>query len=175
MLAAAGFLRISSFPLYVLFSVTEFRWSFVQRPETPPSWCRSQMSWKYERRCSGIGLYRATKSLWSLSTLLMLLSSLSFTFLSVIQAFQLAARDEYGRHINSYVQPYAVYELGCVLLAKPEVIQIFIHARFIWIVLHMFSYNPDFFLFCIADCGKGQIIATSSKGNYGFFITINVS
>lgn len=42
-------------------------------------------------------------------------------FTSVIQAFQLAARDEYGRQINSYVQPYAVYELGCVLLAKPEV------------------------------------------------------
>ncbi|TKS74799.1 Tetratricopeptide repeat protein 39C [Collichthys lucidus] len=49
---------------------------------------------------------------------------------AVKRAFQLAARDEYGRHINSYVQPYAVYELGCVLLAKPEVIQIFIHARF---------------------------------------------
>ncbi len=41
--------------------------------------------------------------------------------LSVTQAFQLAARDEYGRQINSYVQPYAVYELGCILLAKPEV------------------------------------------------------
>uniref|UniRef100_A0A8C7Y8J4 Tetratricopeptide repeat domain 39C n=1 Tax=Oryzias sinensis TaxID=183150 RepID=A0A8C7Y8J4_9TELE len=37
-----------------------------------------------------------------------------------VQSFQLAARDEYGRHINSYVQPYAVYELGCILLAKPE-------------------------------------------------------
>lgn len=40
---------------------------------------------------------------------------------SVMQSFQLAARDEYGRQINSYVQPYAVYELGCILLAKPEV------------------------------------------------------
>uniref|UniRef100_A0A671VWR4 Tetratricopeptide repeat domain 39C n=1 Tax=Sparus aurata TaxID=8175 RepID=A0A671VWR4_SPAAU len=39
-----------------------------------------------------------------------------------IQAFQLAARDEYGRQINSYVQPYAVYELGCILLAKPETV-----------------------------------------------------
>lgn len=39
----------------------------------------------------------------------------------LVQEFQLAARDEYGRQINSYVQPYAVYELGCVLLAKPEV------------------------------------------------------
>lgn len=38
-----------------------------------------------------------------------------------IQSLQLAARDEYGRQINSYVQPYAVYELGCILLAKPEV------------------------------------------------------
>nr|XP_046248666.1 tetratricopeptide repeat protein 39C-like [Scatophagus argus] len=39
-----------------------------------------------------------------------------------VQAFQLAARDEYGRHINSYVQPYAVYELGCILLVKPETV-----------------------------------------------------
>ncbi|KAI4828864.1 hypothetical protein KUCAC02_022936 [Chaenocephalus aceratus] len=33
-----------------------------------------------------------------------------------VQSFQLAAGDEYGRQINSYVQPYAVYELGCILL-----------------------------------------------------------
>ncbi|KAK2835975.1 hypothetical protein Q5P01_016459 [Channa striata] len=39
-----------------------------------------------------------------------------------IQSFQLAARDEYGRQINSYVQPYAVYELGCLLLAKAETV-----------------------------------------------------
>lgn len=39
-----------------------------------------------------------------------------------VQSFQLAARDEYGRQINSYVQPYACYELGCVLLAKPETV-----------------------------------------------------
>uniref|UniRef100_A0A8C7PSZ6 Tetratricopeptide repeat domain 39C n=1 Tax=Oncorhynchus mykiss TaxID=8022 RepID=A0A8C7PSZ6_ONCMY len=38
-----------------------------------------------------------------------------------IQSFQLAARDEFGRQTNSYVQPYSCYELGCVLLAKPEV------------------------------------------------------
>uniref|UniRef100_A0A3Q2CTG4 Tetratricopeptide repeat domain 39C n=1 Tax=Cyprinodon variegatus TaxID=28743 RepID=A0A3Q2CTG4_CYPVA len=38
-----------------------------------------------------------------------------------VQSFQLAVRDEYGRHINSYIQPYAVYELGCILLANPEV------------------------------------------------------
>lgn len=38
-----------------------------------------------------------------------------------IQSFQLAARDEYGRQINSYIQPYSVYELGCILLGKPEV------------------------------------------------------
>ncbi|XP_061834349.1 tetratricopeptide repeat protein 39C-like isoform X2 [Nerophis lumbriciformis] len=37
-----------------------------------------------------------------------------------VQSFQLAARDQYGRQVNSYVQPYAVYELGCILLAKPE-------------------------------------------------------
>lgn len=45
----------------------------------------------------------------------------AFSFCVAFQSFQLAARDEYGRQINSYVQPYAVYELGCVLLAKPEV------------------------------------------------------
>ncbi|CAM4657119.1 hypothetical protein PO909_027382 [Leuciscus waleckii] len=37
-----------------------------------------------------------------------------------VQSFQLAAQDEYGRLNNSYVQPYSCYELGCVLLAKPE-------------------------------------------------------
>uniref|UniRef100_A0A8C2IVB9 Tetratricopeptide repeat domain 39C n=1 Tax=Cyprinus carpio TaxID=7962 RepID=A0A8C2IVB9_CYPCA len=37
-----------------------------------------------------------------------------------VQSFQLAAQDEYGRMNNSYVQPYSCYELGCVLLAKPE-------------------------------------------------------
>ncbi|KAA0712147.1 Tetratricopeptide repeat protein 39C [Triplophysa tibetana] len=37
-----------------------------------------------------------------------------------IQSFQMAAQDEYGRLNNSYVQPYSYYELGCVLLAKPE-------------------------------------------------------
>ncbi|XP_023671505.1 tetratricopeptide repeat protein 39C-like isoform X2 [Paramormyrops kingsleyae] len=37
-----------------------------------------------------------------------------------VQFFQLAARDEVGRQTNSYVQPYACYELGCVLLEKPE-------------------------------------------------------
>ncbi|KAL7867132.1 hypothetical protein AOLI_G00149460 [Acnodon oligacanthus] len=37
-----------------------------------------------------------------------------------IQSYQMAARDELGRQTNSYVQPYSYYELGCVLLAKPE-------------------------------------------------------
>ncbi|XP_068196855.1 tetratricopeptide repeat protein 39C-like isoform X2 [Antennarius striatus] len=37
-----------------------------------------------------------------------------------IQYFQLAVRDEVGRLSNSYVQPYACYELGCVLLNNPE-------------------------------------------------------
>uniref|UniRef100_A0A8C6WQI8 Tetratricopeptide repeat domain 39C n=1 Tax=Neogobius melanostomus TaxID=47308 RepID=A0A8C6WQI8_9GOBI len=39
-----------------------------------------------------------------------------------VQSFQLAIRDDYGRQINSYVQPYSVYELGCILLAKPETV-----------------------------------------------------
>lgn len=37
-----------------------------------------------------------------------------------VQSFQLAVQDEYGRQTNSYVQPYCCYEMGCVLLAKPE-------------------------------------------------------
>ncbi|TNN66297.1 Tetratricopeptide repeat protein 39C [Liparis tanakae] len=37
-----------------------------------------------------------------------------------VQLFHLAARDEVGRLSNSYVQPYACYELGCVLLSSPE-------------------------------------------------------
>ncbi|XP_061111606.1 tetratricopeptide repeat protein 39C-like [Conger conger] len=39
-----------------------------------------------------------------------------------IQCFQQSARDEVGRLNNSYVQPYACYELGCVLLSKPEAV-----------------------------------------------------
>ncbi|KAJ7992936.1 hypothetical protein DPEC_G00267240 [Dallia pectoralis] len=39
-----------------------------------------------------------------------------------IQSFQMAARDEFGRQNNSYVQPYSCYELGCVLLAQPETV-----------------------------------------------------
>lgn len=41
--------------------------------------------------------------------------------LSVTQELLFAARDEYARQINSYIQPYAVYELGCIFLAKSEV------------------------------------------------------
>ncbi|XP_068614977.1 tetratricopeptide repeat protein 39C-like [Brachionichthys hirsutus] len=37
-----------------------------------------------------------------------------------VQYFQLAVRDEVGCLSNSYVQPYACYELGCVLLNNPE-------------------------------------------------------
>ncbi|XP_062850490.1 tetratricopeptide repeat protein 39C-like [Trichomycterus rosablanca] len=37
-----------------------------------------------------------------------------------VQCFQLAVQDEEGRVTNSYVQPYALYELGCVLLENPE-------------------------------------------------------
>lgn len=39
-----------------------------------------------------------------------------------VQSYQVAARDELGRQTNSYVQPYSCYELGCVLLAKPETV-----------------------------------------------------
>ncbi|XP_036375005.1 tetratricopeptide repeat protein 39C-like [Megalops cyprinoides] len=39
-----------------------------------------------------------------------------------IQSFQLAARDEVGRQNNSYIQPYSCYELGCILLDKPEAV-----------------------------------------------------
>lgn len=49
------------------------------------------------------------------------LSSHILVLCDCVQSFQLAAQDEYGRMNNSYVQPYSCYELGCVLLAKPEV------------------------------------------------------
>lgn len=39
-----------------------------------------------------------------------------------VQSFQFAVRDDYCRQINSYVQPYSVYELGCILLAKAETV-----------------------------------------------------
>uniref|UniRef100_H3B7F6 Tetratricopeptide repeat domain 39C n=1 Tax=Latimeria chalumnae TaxID=7897 RepID=H3B7F6_LATCH len=37
-----------------------------------------------------------------------------------IQFFRLAVKDELGRQNNSYIQPYACYELGCLLLDNPE-------------------------------------------------------
>ncbi|XP_054580059.1 tetratricopeptide repeat protein 39C isoform X2 [Eptesicus fuscus] len=38
------------------------------------------------------------------------------------QFFQRAAKDELCRQNNLYVQPYACYELGCLLLDKPETV-----------------------------------------------------
>ncbi|XP_023604696.1 tetratricopeptide repeat protein 39C isoform X9 [Myotis lucifugus] len=38
------------------------------------------------------------------------------------QFFQRAAKDELCRQSNLYVQPYACYELGCLLLEKPETV-----------------------------------------------------
>ncbi|KAG8442128.1 hypothetical protein GDO86_011068 [Hymenochirus boettgeri] len=37
------------------------------------------------------------------------------------QFFQRAVKDETGRQQNQYVQPYACYELGCLLLNNAEV------------------------------------------------------
>uniref|UniRef100_A0A4W3GY09 Tetratricopeptide repeat domain 39C n=1 Tax=Callorhinchus milii TaxID=7868 RepID=A0A4W3GY09_CALMI len=37
-----------------------------------------------------------------------------------IQFFQLAVKDEFSRQTNAYIQPYACYELGCLLLDNPE-------------------------------------------------------
>ncbi|KAM6283283.1 tetratricopeptide repeat protein 39C isoform 2-T2 [Porphyrio hochstetteri] len=39
-----------------------------------------------------------------------------------VQFFQRAAKDELCRQNNSYVQPYACYELGCLLLDNPETV-----------------------------------------------------
>lgn len=39
-----------------------------------------------------------------------------------IQFFQLAVKDELDRQKNLYIQPYACYELGCLLLKKPETV-----------------------------------------------------
>uniref|UniRef100_A0A8C9LB69 Uncharacterized protein n=1 Tax=Pavo cristatus TaxID=9049 RepID=A0A8C9LB69_PAVCR len=38
-----------------------------------------------------------------------------------VQYFQQAAKDELCRQNNLYIQPYACYELGCLLLDNPEV------------------------------------------------------
>lgn len=37
-----------------------------------------------------------------------------------VQSFQVALRDEPGCLSNSYVQPYSLYELGCIFLEKSE-------------------------------------------------------
>ncbi|XP_051019706.1 tetratricopeptide repeat protein 39C isoform X2 [Acomys russatus] len=39
-----------------------------------------------------------------------------------VQFFQRAAKDELCRQNNLYVQPYACYELGCLLLDRPETV-----------------------------------------------------
>ncbi|KAE8598581.1 hypothetical protein XENTR_v10016865 [Xenopus tropicalis] len=39
-----------------------------------------------------------------------------------VQFFQRAVKDEIGRQQNLYVQPYACYELGCLLLDNPETV-----------------------------------------------------
>uniref|UniRef100_A0A9L0RTK9 Tetratricopeptide repeat domain 39C n=1 Tax=Equus caballus TaxID=9796 RepID=A0A9L0RTK9_HORSE len=39
-----------------------------------------------------------------------------------VQFFQRAVKDELSRQSNLYVQPYACYELGCLLLDKPETV-----------------------------------------------------
>ncbi|TNM87697.1 tetratricopeptide repeat protein 39C-like [Takifugu flavidus] len=40
-----------------------------------------------------------------------------------IQELLFATQDEYARQMNSYIQPYAVYELGCIFLSKPETVE----------------------------------------------------
>ncbi|XP_030069471.1 tetratricopeptide repeat protein 39C isoform X1 [Microcaecilia unicolor] len=39
-----------------------------------------------------------------------------------VQFFQQAVKDELGRQNNLYIQPYACYELGCLLLDNPETV-----------------------------------------------------
>uniref|UniRef100_A0A8C5MR17 Tetratricopeptide repeat domain 39C n=1 Tax=Leptobrachium leishanense TaxID=445787 RepID=A0A8C5MR17_9ANUR len=39
-----------------------------------------------------------------------------------VQFFQRAVKDELGRQQNLYVQPYACYELGCLMLDNPETV-----------------------------------------------------
>lgn len=39
-----------------------------------------------------------------------------------VQYFQQAAKDELCRQNNLYIQPYACYELGCLLLDNPETV-----------------------------------------------------
>lgn len=97
--------------------------------------------------------------------------------LSVTQELLFAAQDEYARQINSYVQPYAVYELGCIFLAKSEVcllhITVILKLFNNWIIqISMIGFELDvitswtlLFSSCWdPDSGKGKITATSSKG-----------
>lgn len=102
------------------------------------------------------------------------MSAVLLFILSVIQAFQLAARDEYGRQINSYVQPYAVYELGCILLAKPEVS--LLHTAFKSLLIRIYIWTEVdgtacsairlFFNVAIQTVGKGRSLLLQAKVKY---------
>lgn len=88
-------------------------------------------------------------------------------FLPMIQSFQLAIRDEYGRQINSYIQPYAVYELGCILLAKQEVwgfVCDTIKRSSTHLCIYGHFFMTVFFPLFSSDGCKGEIIPTSSQG-----------
>lgn len=93
---------------------------------------------------------------------------------SVTQELLFAARDEYAKQINSYVQPYAVYELGCIFLSKSEVC--LLHTTFILkfyklalFDLHWLWSQAEFCCFPhvgIQTVGKGRSLLLQAKVRY---------
>lgn len=85
--------------------------------------------WKALPNCSAAKLHAMTRVLQLIQDASccglrnLLLGAISKSLQNTKEAigyFQLAVEDEVGRLTNSYVQPYACYELGCVLLGSPE-------------------------------------------------------
>lgn len=94
--------------------------------------------------------------------------------LSVTQELLSAARDDNTRQINSYVQPYAVYELGCIFLAQSEVC--LLNAMFILKLYKLALFDLNWMwsqaeLCCfphvgIQTVGKGRSLLLQAKVGY---------
>ncbi|XP_077580135.1 tetratricopeptide repeat protein 39C-like [Stigmatopora nigra] len=85
--------------------------------------------WKALCNCSTSNLHAMLQVLQAIddaacaglkNLLLGIVSKYLYNTKEAIQFFQVASRDETGLVSNSYVQPYACYELGCILLNDSE-------------------------------------------------------
>ncbi|XP_077471749.1 tetratricopeptide repeat protein 39C-like [Stigmatopora argus] len=85
--------------------------------------------WKALCNCSTSNLHAMLQVLQAIddascaglkNLLLGIVSKYLYNTKEAIQYFQVASRDETGLVSNSYVQPYACYELGCILLNDSE-------------------------------------------------------